>query len=256
MPLSKIEKTPVEIKGYGGELGLILDQDTSFQMIEQELHRLLEGRNKHFFSGSRIILRAGERTVSSEEYDHLKKILYERGNLQLCIPESAPPTTLDTAPLSGPNLEDRTIGNTSLVLEGISSLNQAFNDPQAFQDSANPSGISELFPPGTQVEESFVVHQTLRSGQTLSSPRTIVLFGDVNPGAEITSGHSVWVIGNLRGVVHAGAEGDEHAVVFGIKLHPVQLRIAHLQFSEEEPRKPRVAEMASIQRGRIVIENY
>lgn len=53
----------------------------------------------------------------------------------------------------------------------------------------------------------------------------------------------VW--GDLRGVVHAGAEGDESAWVAAIRLQPTQLRIANYISCapEEEPLEPEVAEV-------------
>jgi septum site-determining protein MinC len=50
--------------------------------------------------------------------------------------------------------------------------------------------------------------------------------GDVNPGAEIIAGGSVVVWGRLRGLVHAGAMGDDTAVICALDLNPTQLRIA------------------------------
>jgi len=54
----------------------------------------------------------------------------------------------------------------------------------------------------------------------------VVIFGDVNPGAEVIATGSIVVWGRLRGLVHAGAHGDESAVVCALELVPTQLRIA------------------------------
>jgi septum site-determining protein MinC len=53
-----------------------------------------------------------------------------------------------------------------------------------------------------------------------------VVFGDVNPGAEVIAGGSVIVWGRLRGVVHAGAKGNRTATVCALDMSPTQLRIA------------------------------
>ncbi len=66
----------------------------------------------------------------------------------------------------------------------------------------------------------------LRSGGRVIFEGNVVVMGDVNPGAEIVAGGSVIVWGRLRGVVHAGAQGDEKAVVCALELAPTQLRIA------------------------------
>ncbi len=66
----------------------------------------------------------------------------------------------------------------------------------------------------------------LRSGGRVLYEGNVVVLGDVNPGAEIVAGGSVIVWGRLRGVVHAGAQGDEKATVCALEFNPTQLRIA------------------------------
>jgi len=70
------------------------------------------------------------------------------------------------------------------------------------------------------------VRGPLRSGARVEYDGNVVVLGDVNPGAEIVAGGSVIVWGRLRGVVHAGAQGDDKAVVCALELAPTQLRIA------------------------------
>jgi septum site-determining protein MinC len=101
--------------------------------------------------------------------------------------------------------------------------------------------------------EGMVVRRTLRSGQSLRHPGHIVVIGDVNPGAEIVAGGDIVVWGRVRGVVHAGALGDEGAVICALDLSPMQLRIAgHIARSPEERRRTAVPEMASVRQGQLV----
>lgn len=67
---------------------------------------------------------------------------------------------------------------------------------------------------------------TLRGGQSLANVGHVVVIGDVNPGAEIVAGGDILVFGALRGVAHAGAQGDRTARVYALVLEPTQLRIA------------------------------
>jgi septum site-determining protein MinC len=48
----------------------------------------------------------------------------------------------------------------------------------------------------------------------------------VNPGAELIASGDIVVFGSLRGVAHAGAQGDAGARVVALELAPTQLRIA------------------------------
>lgn len=72
----------------------------------------------------------------------------------------------------------------------------------------------------------YVYRGALRSGQTCRHAGTVIVVGDVNPGAQVISGGDVLVWGRLRGFVHAGAMGDERAIVAALDFEPVQLRIA------------------------------
>jgi septum site-determining protein MinC len=84
-----------------------------------------------------------------------------------------------------------------------------------------------------------LIRKTLRSGQIIQHAGHVVILGDVNPGAEIIAGGDVVVWGHLRGVVHAGARGDESCVVCALELQPTQLRIGVLISVSPPPKKRR-----------------
>jgi septum site-determining protein MinC len=71
-----------------------------------------------------------------------------------------------------------------------------------------------------------LIKRTLRNGRTIHSDGHVIVLGDVNAGAMIIAAGDVIVWGKLRGTVHAGARGDESAVVCALYLAPTQLRIA------------------------------
>jgi len=101
-------------------------------------------------------------------------------------------------------------------------------------------------------ETAMVVHRTLRSGVSLRHPGSIVIIGDVHSGAEVMAGGDVVVWGKLHGTVHAGAFGDNEAVVCALDLTPTQLRIGHIiTRSPDEHRRKVHPEMAHVMRGRI-----
>jgi septum site-determining protein MinC len=105
-------------------------------------------------------------------------------------------------------------------------------------------------------EEAVLMRRTLRSGQTLRHPGHVVILGDVNPGAEIVAGGHVLIWGRMRGVVHAGAAGDETATVCALDLTPTQLRIAgHISVSPER-RGPGRPEMAHVREGQLIAESW
>ena len=101
--------------------------------------------------------------------------------------------------------------------------------------------------------EDLVVRRTLRSGQRLRHPGDIVIVGDVNPGAEVVAGGDIVVWGRARGILRAGALGNEDAVICALDLSPLQLRIAgYIALSPEERRSRSMPEQASVRDGQIV----
>jgi septum site-determining protein MinC len=94
---------------------------------------------------------------------------------------------------------------------------------------------------------------TLRGGQALQQFGSIVVVGDVNPGAELVATGDIIVFGALRGTAHAGAQGDTAARVYALELQPTQLRIATFIAAGDGPRRERVPEVAFIDDDRIAI---
>jgi len=105
-----------------------------------------------------------------------------------------------------------------------------------------PAGISTLYHRGT-----------LRGGQTLHNLGNIIVIGDVNPGAELIASGDVVVFGSLRGVAHAGAQGDASARVVALELAPTQLRIATMIATPEGGAGDRGPQHAYILGDRIAI---
>ncbi len=66
---------------------------------------------------------------------------------------------------------------------------------------------------------------TLRSGQLLECETSIVVLGDVNPGAKVVSRGNIVVLGSLKGNAYAGAAGNDAAFVAALDMDPVQIKI-------------------------------
>ena len=105
------------------------------------------------------------------------------------------------------------------------------------------------------VQQMMVVNRTLRGGQEIRTQSSVLVCGNVNPGAQIIAGGSIDIRGTCRGMVHAGAYGNTKAVVIADRLMPTQIRIANLiARSPDNPEEAGMAERASIKDGTIVIE--
>ena len=96
---------------------------------------------------------------------------------------------------------------------------------------------------------------SLRNGQKIEFDGSVVVVGDVNPGAEIKAGGNIIVLGQLKGLAHAGCKGMTEAFVTAIFMAPVQLRIADIitRFPEENKKGPKPPEYAFVQNGQIFV---
>ncbi len=110
-----------------------------------------------------------------------------------------------------------------------------------------------------------ILQHGLRAGFRGEYRGSVVVLGDVNPGAELIAAGDVIVMGALRGVVHAGAGGRTDAIVYARPIASAQIRIAGavarsaddnslgaMRRSQERPE----AELARLQDGVIQIESY
>ncbi len=108
-------------------------------------------------------------------------------------------------------------------------------------------------------EPSRVVHQTIRSGQREEFPQgSIIIFGDVNSGAEVQAGGDIIILGALRGNAHAGINGRLSAVIVAMELVPIQFQIGNFTGPRHISQKPRgYPEIARIGvEDEIIVEKF
>ena len=89
----------------------------------------------------------------------------------------------------------------------------------------------------------------LRGGQQVEAEGSVLVYGNVNPGAQIKAGGHVMVMGTLAGRVHAGAKGDSGATVSALHMKPQQLRIGDAFWSD--PLRRRDARSAGAELARL-----
>ena len=98
---------------------------------------------------------------------------------------------------------------------------------------------------------------TIRSGQRVETPFSLIVIGDVNPGADLIAGGDIVVVGNLRGTAHAAAYEEEEAgrVIIALQMRPIQLRIGSV-ISRGSNELVQGTEVARIDDRRIIVEPY
>ena len=97
----------------------------------------------------------------------------------------------------------------------------------------------------------------LRSGQVLDVETSIIIIGDVKPGAKVISKGNVIILGSLKGNVYAGSSGNQNAFVVALDMDPMQIRIADtIARSPDKPKKKgvQITKIAFWEDGNIYIE--
>lgn len=222
----------ISIKGQqeGVLVGLDEEQDWATQMAE--LETTLEN-HRAFFAGARLAIQVGKRILSMSDIQSLQARLARRDITLWAV-------------IGDANATQTAVRHLNLATEISSHRPPA----QTTKDTTTPAPKSEKL--------GRLIHRTLRSGQKIHHPGHVTVIGDVNPGAEIIAGGHIVVWGRLQGLVHAGAMGDDSAVVCALDLSPIQLRIGtNIARPPEEKRRRKIRpEMAFVVEGRIVAESW
>jgi len=79
-----------------------------------------------------------------------------------------------------------------------------------------------------QESEVTTVAKIIRSGQVLKVTGDLLLIGDVNPGGTVIAAGNIFVLGALRGIAHAGVDGNQDAIIAASSMKPAQLRISQI----------------------------
>jgi len=75
---------------------------------------------------------------------------------------------------------------------------------------------------------------TLKNGQILETESSIVVIGDINPGATIISMCDIIILGGLYGKAYAGANGNEGHFVVALEMSPEKLTIGDFKYKSKE----------------------
>jgi septum site-determining protein MinC len=225
----------IGIKGFRDGVLIALDSSEPWQKLVDELAGRIDGQST-FFAGARVTLDVGSRPVTRHELSSIKAMLERRG-LTLINVLTESQTTLDSA--------------------GALDVRGNLHQPAAPAVSSSAAPVEESTSSEEDGSTGLMIRKTLRGGRTVRSRGHVVVFGDVNPGAEIIADGDIIVWGRLRGLVHAGAEGDETAVVCALDMLPTQLRIAgFISVAPVDKRHKARPETALIRNRQIIVEAW
>ena len=117
--------------------------------------------------------------------------------------------------------------NISCVIDGAKAYETQFARvlSELREEDKKEEQKEESFPENRIGKNGQFYRGTLRSGQKIDVDGSIVILGDINPGAQIIAGGNVVVLGCLKGTVHAGYPDDKNAFVAALMMEPMQIQI-------------------------------
>ena len=223
-----MNKKETVFKGNRDGLLIVLDDNCAFKQMMGNLKAKLQAA-QGFFQGAQVTIDPGTRVLTARQKKSLSRLINSQAGL-----------TLEGFTNEKPDLETQAEKGRSDKSKKVDR--SSASDPHLGQGSELPV---------------IFIDRNLRCGQQVNFAGHVVVIGDVNPGAEIIAHGNVVVIGALRGLVHAGANGDQEAFVAAFRLEPSQLRIAGVFTRAPDDEKAGFSgepEIARLQGGQVVVK--
>ncbi len=204
-------------------------EPNQWQRILDDFKIRLQKIDKSWQLGTKAHLQSNDRLLDTRQISELKSILEQIGLiLDLIITRRR--QTAVAASSAGYSVQQE-IATDTLIAAGES---------RQIQDLAEP----------------LYLKNTIRSGVEICHPSSVIVLGDVNPGATILASGDVFIWGTLKGIAHAGYTGNRRGLIMALKLEPTQLRIADLVARvPDNPPNQNMPEVAYISKDGIKIHS-
>lgn len=221
-----MEENIISFKATVNGLILIMRGEDDFETVYEHIEKKLESSGR-FFKGASLTVKYRGRKLTAEQEHQIVDLLSKKANAE------------------------------------IKSFEEDITQPEKEQEEVGKSlekpKMRMIFFKGLEEGVTKFYKRTVRSGQLVSFEGNLVIIGDVNPGGEVLATGNVIVMGSLRGMVHAGADGNKEAVVAALNLQPTQLRIADVITRPPDTKENRPAlmpEMAAVKDDLVYIERF
>lgn len=213
-------KNPVIIKSFPNGLSIYLDEEMPFDQLLKEIGLKFK-ESSHFFKNASMVLSFEGRKLSDQEERMIIHTITANSELNvMCI--------------MGKNEE--TNKNYIKALQKLSYHQQVMENAGQFYKG------------------------TLKDGQMLETENSIIVLGDVYPGACVISSKDIIILGGLYGQAYAGGNGEDGHFVVALEMSPEKLKIGDFKYKTSEkqskwPIKPKVQpKIAYVEDGRVKLE--
>lgn len=232
------ERTQVRVRGTRDGLVVSVPEDAraiSPRQVATALAAHLDSAEA-FFQGAEVIIDLGAREFTEDELSFYRLVLEEREMMVRGFTASTPE------------------GRALLRRQGYHPLQIVTEPPHVPVGRVPDTGAQPA-----ETTQALYLRRTLRSGARVRHHGSLVIVGDVNAGAEIIATGDIIVWGVVRGTVHAGALGDDGAIICALGLHPTQLRIGShyaLPPTDKKGKPTRGPERARLENGQVIVESW
>lgn len=262
-----IQATPtsqvVELKGFRDGLRLMVNASASIEDIEVAVKERMANLGDSL-AGTAIVIDTGGQKLAAPDLEHLKLLIFETYGLEIVADPELPkptPEKQEDKQQEAKKEDLKSTGPKAVAPAGSQSdVGRIIPAKRKTKPTAKAETTTPLLTDLPSREATHVIRAPLRSGQIARFfEGTLILFGDVNPGAEVVAGGDIIVLGRLRGLAHAGALGNTSAIIMAMSLTPTQMRIGHLitrppsdgiRWKKSQP------EMARVENDNIVVEPF
>ena len=211
-----MNKNSVIFKGIPDGIIIILDENIPFYDLKEIFSKKLI-QAKDFFEDANISITFKGRILSENEEIELLQIISNETGIKISF-----------------------LNNNQKKLEN--EKEDIIEQPKIYSLIANNN-------------QTYYHKGSLRSGQRIDFNGSIVVIGDVNPGAQILAEGNVIILGKLKGFVHAGCKGAEGCFIAALNMKPTQLIIKEsIIVFPEDLETERGAEYVYIKDGEIFVE--
>ena len=224
---------PVMIKGNRFGIVLVLDDEMPFPKLCDKIRMKFMESNKFFDKNVQMAISFEGRQLTNEEQDYILEIINQCCDLEIsyiidkndeterffenCIKNN----TLESEPAE-PVYQEESYNQPQDNIASIAIPRHADIDAVGSVDNLN-TNMSTM-----EVSSDDLGHfyrGTIRSGQSVEFASSIVVVGDVNPGAKVVAKGNIIVIGSLKGSAYAGVNGKQNSFIIALDMDPMQLRI-------------------------------
>ncbi|MCL5036567.1 MAG: hypothetical protein M1269_05540 [Chloroflexi bacterium] len=231
----------VAFKGTRQGIIVSIREDFDFSGCIENLEVKIK-ESRAFFSGAAVSIDLGWRELNIEELESLLDVIY-RNKLKLLGIVS---TSLATR-----NLAER--HNIKVIIGRLGLAGHAGRKKNSVQGAAAVPQPRVL-----PSDMAFIHRKIVRSGTSLHFDGSVIIMGDINSGGEVMARGDIYVMGAVRGVVHAGCEGNEKSCIFALDQQFTRLQIAQHAASEKDKKKIKkgVPHLSIVEEGKIISLPY